>query len=543
MASWQLRDLRTFGLLLAHTKAPDDWPRCDEDGCIGVRLAGSRKCLAHAGDEHRNAALKQLSETGEIDARGVPITPALLGQILAAAPHDAENHPMLTAPRFDRATFQGDAIFEGVTFERWADFDRATFRGDAGFEWTTFRENAGFNGATFEGWASFEQATFQGDAIFFGAAFRGYGVFDGATFQGLAFFSVATFHGAAGFGNATFHGDAAFFGVTVQGYASFTSTTFERARQMGPLVVYRGLDLDHAQFAEPVQIEVSTIGVCCRRARFVGGVQFRLRWARVLLDDADLAAPSILAGVPPLTDNQLAEQEQRFAKAWQRLLGGAVSEQPQLVSLRGANVAGLGLANIELADCRFAGAHNLDTLRLEADVHFAAAPVRLSWDWRQVIAEERTWRTHRGGRWAKPVWPAWAGDEPAVLDAGQIAGLYRALRKGREDAKDEPGAADFYYGEMEMRRRARRGHGDVEFHGRTGEGSRGRVERGILTTYWLVSGYGLRAWRALAWLAILTAAFAVAFHLIGFTNPPQPDSYWTSLLYSFRATLSSPTTT
>jgi len=89
-----------------------------------------------------------------------------------------------------------------------------------------------------------------------------------------------------------------------------------------------------------------------------------------------------------------------------------------------------------------------------------------------------------------------------------------------------------------MRRRARRGHGDVEFHGRTGEGSRGRVERGILTTYWLVSGYGLRAWRALAWLAILTAAFAVAFHLIGFTNPPQPDSYWTSLLYSFRATLS-----
>jgi hypothetical protein len=42
-----------------------------------------------------------------------------------------------------------------------------------------------------------------------------------------------------------------------------------------------------------------------------------------------------------------------------------------------------------------------------------------------------------------------------VLDPGQIAGLYRALRKGREDLKDEPGAADFYYGEMEMRRRAR----------------------------------------------------------------------------------------
>ena len=49
--------------------------------------------------------------------------------------------------------------------------------------------------------------------------------------------------------------------------------------------------------------------------------------------------------------------------------------------------------------------------------------------------------------------------------------------------------------------------------------SRGRVERGILTAYWLVSGYSLRAWRALAWLAILTAAFAAAVHVIGFTNP------------------------
>jgi hypothetical protein len=36
-------------------------------------------------------------------------------------------------------------------------------------------------------------------------------------------------------------------------------------------------------------------------------------------------------------------------------------------------------------------------------------------------------------------------------EAARIQAVYRDLRKGREDAKDEPGAADFYYGEMEKR--------------------------------------------------------------------------------------------
>jgi len=52
-----------------------------------------------------------------------------------------------------------------------------------------------------------------------------------------------------------------------------------------------------------------------------------------------------------------------------------------------------------------------------------------------------------------------------------------------------------------------------------------------LTVYWLASGYGMRAWRAFGWLAAVIGVFALAF-------PPQPASYWTSLLYAFRSTLS-----
>ncbi|MEU5242619.1 hypothetical protein AB0G81_00565 [Streptomyces asoensis] len=78
----------------------------------------------------------------------------------------------------------------------------------------------------------------------------------------------------------------------------------------------------------------------------------------------------------------------------------------------------------------------------------------------------------------------------AVLGAGragplQLAPVYCALRKALKDGKHEPGAADFYYGEMEMRRHA----DDIP-----------RSERSLLTGYWALSGYGLRASRALAWL-------------------------------------------
>jgi hypothetical protein len=377
--------------------------------------------------------------------------------------------------------------------------------------------------------------TFQRDAGFGEATFQGDAEFDGVTFQGDAGFDGVTFKRDAGFDGATFKRDA-----------GFVEARFEQARQLGPLLVYGVLQLDAADFAQLIQIEVSTRGLSCQRARFPAGVQFRLRGAHIVLDDADLSGPSILVGIAALSDPRLAKREQRLVQAVRRLAPQAaleLSARPRLLSVQGANVAGLTVSDVDLAQCRFAGAHNLDRLRLETKITFSAAPVRLPWDWRQVIAEERAWRAARSERWATlQWWPAWLhwpfGTEwSGVLPAGQIAGVYRALRKGREDAKDEPGAADFYYGEMEMRRHAGRPT-NTRTDNPTGEASRGQVERAILTVYWLVSGYGLRAWRALAWLAAVTAGFAVAFHLAGFTRPPQPVSYWTSLLYAFRATLS-----
>jgi hypothetical protein len=491
-------------------------------------------CLAHGTEAERAAALKLVNETGTIDARGTPITPALLEQVLSITPRGANGRPLIKDCHFDQAAFTGGARFEGAIFNGVARFEKATFNGGAWFDRATFNGGVRFYRATFNGDAGFYRATFNGDAAFGGAIFAGSARFDSATFNGGAWFSRAIFERLAG----------------------FEGVMFDQADQFGPLLAYRGLVLDNVQFAQPVRIEVSTTGVCCRQARFPGGVQLRLRWARVVLDDTDFPLPSTLTGAPPSGDPVWQDRERRIAGAWKRLLAGEISERPQLLSLRRANVAGLGLSNVSVADCRFVGANNLDKLRLESDVSFAAAPLLggsggQRWSGREVIADERAWRISRatrhglprqisalGRHWVAPKWPGWLDDsQPGVLNPGQIAGLYRALRKGREDAKDEPGAADFYYGEMEMRRHiGRTSGGPADNH--SGVLSRGRVERSILAAYWLVSGYGLRAWRAMACLAIVTALLALAFHVVGFTRAPEPDTYWTSVLYAFRATLS-----
>jgi hypothetical protein len=248
-------------------------------------------------------------------------------------------------------------------------------------------------------------------------------------------------------------------------------------------------------------------------------VQLRLRWAQVVLDDADLAAPSILAGVAPFD----GLDEDQFARGWRRLPPATGRDgRPRLLSVRRANVAGLTVANADLGACRFVGAHNLDKLRVEGYASLGYTPGPWRWTTRQTIAEEHHWRASRAGAsgvarasdggtgWYPSHYrpPSWL--EVEQVTPAEIATLYRARRKSREDDKDEPGAADFYYGEMEMRRQARHEQARRERRrGQWGTWAAARVEHAILWLYWLVSGYALRAWRALAAAAVLLVVFAV----------------------------------
>lgn len=72
--------------------------------------------------------------------------------------------------------------------------------------------------------------------------------------------------------------------------------------------------------------------------------------------------------------------------------------------------------------------------------------------------------------------------------------------------RDEPGAGDFYYGEMEMR---------CQIMGAPG--------RPLMRLYWMSSGYGLRASKALIALAVTIALGALLVHMFGFDPGPRPD--------------------
>jgi uncharacterized protein YjbI with pentapeptide repeats len=454
---------------------------------------------------------------------------------------------------FTKAKFSGTTEFFNAEFSRPAWFDNVEFGGEVWFSDASFSGDANFRSAKFGtesgGTAGFHNARFGKDAVFNGAMFSFDAGFDNARFSQLANFNLALIGRIAGFGDANFGGGAAFAGTEILGSARFGRASFERAGHLGPLAVVERLDLSGASFDQPVVIEAAATEVACRGTTWHGGATLRLRYARINLERATFTVPSSVAGSdqkfvifggPPLLPNFYVDERAVSQRFVERRGESADLAVPVVTSLQGADAANLSLIDVDLSPCRFAGARLLDQLRLEGRCVFDRPPKGIHaalawlpvWRWssRQTLAEEHTWRatTRKHAGWAnteaeklsepekKPSEseekPSEPGKKPSEVGPERLAGLYRQLRKAQEDAKNEPGAADFYYGEMEMRR-----------HSRTTP----TAEHVILWLYWLISGYGLRALRSLAALVVL--GVLVTTTLTGFglaksdlvTAPPQ----------------------
>ncbi len=459
-----------------------------------------------------------------------------------------------------------DAIaFDGVECDGAVRIRSCRFR-HASFSGSEFQETVRFGGVEFEEDADFIDCTF-GGMLFFGEGIKPGGItlgrrvnFGGSTFAAAAifdfqgngdtYFNATTWHAVAQFGNVIQKGDihferaqfqqdlrmsgASIAGIlelrgarlaglcavdrTTVGHLGLREAVLETAPEIGQLEVLGWAVLDQAVFERQVRLRINAKTIHCHRTTFSHGVTMSLA-GELVADGSFFPPPSEISGVGERSDRT-----------------------PKIASMRRADVAGLTMSGVDLSVCLFSGAHHLEASRLGAGLTFGQPPSR----WlspRDVLAEEQ-WRRRiddpeSGWLELNDLSTDWFVEEeppegvPSTLpldslrpmQGSSIADLYRSLRRAREEGRDSPGSASFYFGEMEMRRLAL---GNA--------GPRALPERLVLAGYWLVSGYGLRAWRALAALAILLITSTCLLWKLGFD---AADSV--TLGHTFRVAVASAT--
>ncbi|GJL61289.1 MAG: hypothetical protein NPIRA03_41460 [Nitrospirales bacterium] len=265
--------------------------------------------------------------------------------------------------------------------------------------------------------------------------------------------------------------------------------------QIGPITVENDCSFNHATFGARVQLEVRAKSLNLSGAQFREGGYIKAEEARIYLSHVT-------------TGRHL------------RIAGGMIkSEEPVIMSLQDADAGSMSFAHVDMSRCMFYGSHDLGEIVINASARFALTPPgHLK---RRCIADEFAWRLHtkasKSTKW-NLLGTEVVGDFQAQnehedivslppLQASQVADVYRDLRRSFEGKGNGPGAADFYYGEMEMRRH------DPE---------RPLSERLILFFYWILSGYGLRASFAILWLIPLMIVGGILMSAFGFQNNCQP---------------------
>ncbi|MFF4799535.1 pentapeptide repeat-containing protein [Streptomyces sp. NPDC001351] len=497
-------------------------------------VPGHGRCLRHLDEPAQHAALAALAPGADVDFRGVHFTEELWQSVTSAM------EARFGTARFDTARFPSGVRCSGARFEGPAYFEGALFEGGSHFTGAEFADYAGFDAAVFAGPAYFREVRFHGEVRFVVARFAAEAFFDGVSCASAARFSEATFDGVAAFTSARFSGPAhftetwfrqqrntcadfseahftrpaGFRGARFRGRVAFAEAVFE-SEWRGPVVCADELWMRGAVFRMPLRIGIAALRVDMNGVRCESTAAFQLRYAAVSLRDAVLAEPVTLSyeAMPFMAGPRQLEQEMPREE-------GSVAVR--LLRLSGVNAAHLVLTDVDLSRCEFSGAYNLDQISLAGRCEYGVPPAGLRrgnawfplqwWSRRRVVVEEQYWRALPvDGRTEADTggWLTGLGhpDPAQSPTADDVAIVYRQLRKALEDTKNQPGAADFYYGEMEMRR-----HNKDTPPG----------ERSLLHAYWLLSGYGLRASRAL-W-ALVCAMGVTVLLLMLFGLPAAPPT-------------------
>lgn len=453
-------------------------------------------------------------------------------------------------PRFDDVTFHGLAEFIGNHFKSFTEFthikayERAVFV-DCKFDfYCSFQgahfydvaEMAGnhflctqvnFHHVIFDKRASLVKNEYECAAGFIETKFGGEVDFGESIFRSDACFGESEFHDKVDFYGARFHGNVLCHGAKFHGRVEFGG--WENVKADGDMRIdsaggHGELVLDGLTAAGIVEVDGTFKSVSCADAKLPGRVWFRLAGSDLRLDNTEFGGPTTVESAIAVAVNSNGAEP-------------AHQKAVRLRSLKGTDAEHLTLIDVDLSRCEFAGLRRPELLHLVGTCRFAPMPRgwSLRWGWmpwrwavREALFEEQLWRNSVNAPAGKTGWitrdqASEPDGETAVVGPGRLTVTYRQLRAGLEDSKNEPGAADLYYGEMEMRRAAARPRGRPS-------------EWWLLSAYWLVSGYGLRASRALIMLAVVILAAAVALRYEGF--PGVTVGFWDSVVFASGAVLS-----
>lgn len=519
-----------------------EWPKCETDGCSGVAVDEFGRCLAHLEFRERYEFLGRGLEA--IDLRGVPITRLLLDAVIRALPEDGDVRVAADC-RFEDATFLEGTNFRHVRFAGSCTFNRVIVKEYLSFAFCAFEPTYACmfdkieveKSLTFENCAAVGDVFLNGSSVFHlnvrqssfakslvilgltgellhietvdGGSFTlGTSTFKVANIKGLRFSEAALQHLEFPTGLAIDRSrvEAMSIGEISCGQ-TFAATTsrFAGGGRLGPITAPIASRITDCSFGDRPTLTVRSERLNLRGTRFPDGANLVLGDATVNLAETTFGQPSLLT----------------------RMEGEDVAP-PNVLTAAGADLLNVAVDDVDLRECRFRHAHNLDALRFTPRTAFARSPsgihgrralVPITYvSGRKVLHEEKLWRAKHGAAGWERLESEQTSNAP---DPGEIAEYYRSLRRAREGARDEPGAADFYYGEMEMRRL---------------NGNSTWPERIILFLYWALSGYGLRASRALGALAVLTAAFTVVFWKTGVAVPVGSRSgFWSAATYALGA--------
>jgi hypothetical protein len=579
-----------------HTRRDDvaiaHWP-CEK--CGGAATWGGNRCFAHVEEDDLDAYYTSVRDKGIVNISGCTLPSDKVVKLLHEARdhHGRDSIRVLLArgttvngdltldiPVSRFATFDG-AHFNGKTDLRFKaacpiNFDGAHFGGHAKIR-GTFDHKISFVGSSFGAGLEMRSAQVKSSAIFLSTVFGGEVDFWQMEVSALLFDKITLQHRANFTGLRTgieandtnqirsgewFDEIAVithdFVGLLIKAQDQFLKAdpvaagarydavvfqdqvSFKYAHLGGDEVAFRDvrfadtvsfergrLNASHAliassDIAKSVTIDAACDVLHCDATTFQESVELRLAARSILIEGCRFKGPSLIASLP-------ADK-------------GSVAKEgpPRLLSLRRTDVEHVRLLDLDLSACRFDGASNLDKLIIQGALSMTTPPPPALAARRRLIAEEWRWRNHVKG-WKLPAAVTWQDEEckwspelrpERILHPQEIEAQYRALRKGAEESKNEPGAADFYYGEMEMRRQ---------------DSAKPKAERLVLLLYWLTSGYALRASRALAWLLGVLIVATVLLATAGLKQPATVQATITgsppNQTIRFQAPTTSPATT